>query len=86
MPMTLGQLEAYLVAILKGFVIDQNKVVVTSKDYSNTVIFHVSLAKVDHDNNTITSFTQRSLSHLMNKATLHDRGINGGVDPDIGVT
>jgi len=86
MPMTLGQLEAYLVAILKGFVIDQNKIVVKSQEYPNTIIFSVSLAKVDHDNNTITSFTQRSLSHLMNKATMQDRGINGGVDPDIGVT
>ncbi len=86
MPISTGQLEAYLVSILRGFVLDQNKVVVASEDFPNTILYHISLAKKDIDNSTITDFTQRALTHLMRKATLQNVGKDGGVDPVIGQT
>ena len=86
MPISIGQLEAYLVSILRGFAMDQNKIVVTSEDFTNTILFHISLAKKDIDNSTITDFTQRALTHLMRKATLQNVGKDGGVDPVIGQT
>jgi hypothetical protein len=86
MPLSRGQLEVYLISILRGFVMDQNKIVVTSEEFPNTILYHVSLAKKDIDNNTITDFTQRALSHLMRKATLQNLNKDGGVDPAIGQT
>jgi len=65
---------------------DQNKIVVTSEEFPNTILFRISLAKVDLDNSTITDFTQRALSHLMRKATQLNVGKDGGVDPVIGRT
>jgi hypothetical protein len=85
-PISRGQLEAYLVSILRGFVLDQNKIVVTSEEFPNTILYHISLAKKDIDNSTITDFTQRALTHLMRKATQLNVGKDGGVDPVIGQT
>jgi hypothetical protein len=85
MPMTIGQLEAYLIALLKGFVVDQNGVHVDSREYPNTIIYSISLAQIDHDEDTVTNFTQKALTHIMRKATQQNIGKDGSVDPEIQV-
>ena len=79
-------LEDYLKKIVKEHVEKPDKVRVKRTDGPHTIKFKVSVARGDRANLAAVQMTARSLSHIMNRATSANVGLNGTVDSHFGIT
>jgi hypothetical protein len=79
-------LADYLGDIVKVFVEQPDKVVVTFDEFPRRVIFHLSVAGVDLPTLQEYAMTYRSLNHIIRKATVANIDREGALDDQIGVT
>jgi hypothetical protein len=84
-PSNTAELEEYVAELIRAFVQDPDSVLVESTEAPMLNLLHLSLAQVDHDNETLTNYTKNALTHIINKvSSLHlDKG--GRLDSHIRV-
>jgi hypothetical protein len=79
-------LADYLVSIIREFVEEQEKVVMTYDEFPRKVIFHLNVAANDLPSMEGVQFTYRAFNHIVNKATQANLGIAGSLDDQFGTT
>lgn len=76
----------YLVNLVKPFVEQPDKVGATFDDFPHKVIFHLSVAEVDHPAMASVQFVYRALNHIINKVTQANLGKSGSLDNEFGIS
>jgi hypothetical protein len=79
-------LADYLGDIVKVFVEQPDKVIVTFDEFPRRVIFHLSVDEIDLPNLQQYVMTYRSLNHIIRKATVANIDKEGALDDQIGDT
>jgi hypothetical protein len=79
-------LAEYVGDIVKVFVEQPAKVIVTFDEFPRRVIFHLSVSETDLPNLQTYIMTYRSLNHIIRKATVANIDIEGALDDQFGVT
>lgn len=76
----------FLESIVKEFVEEPERLVVTYDEFDRKVLFHLSVDKNDLPTLETPQFTYRSLKHIMNRVTQANVGKPGDLDDEFGIT
>ena len=79
-------LADYVGNIVKVFVEQPDKVIVTFEEFPHRVIFHMSVGEIDLPILQQYVMTYRSLNHIIRKATVANVDIEGALNDQFGVT
>jgi hypothetical protein len=84
-PSNTEELEEYAAQLIRAFSQDPHSVLVESTEAPMLILLHVTLAQVDHDNDTVSIYTKKTLTHIINKVSSLHLGKGGRLDSHIRV-